>query len=257
MLNAMRHWAVHTKLVKVLDEGRLENTEIADSLFNQKTGLDPWFESDSSIWLIHWELVTQEHLITYYWLFNKNNKPQLDRDTFARAIKQHLDEQDIKHPSDLTLKRDIECFIRNYTHRKSAKTNALTEESVEGPLVELGLINRIENDAIELVRGPKPNLSEKAFLYFLMRFWSEAFPSARTLSLEAATYDEKSPGRVFLLDENSIIDYAERIALLDIDIKWSETAGVRQFSTNRDPQKLVKDSMAIFRNSYKNRASAK
>lgn len=255
MVNSMRHWALHARLLVVSGDGRLENTDSADRLFSDTSGLDPWFESDTSIWLIHWEFACQENLITYYWLFNKNNKPQLDRDTFARSIKHYLDELDIKHPSDLTLKRDIECFIRNYTHRKSAKSDEISEESVEGPLVELGLINRIENDAIELVRGAKPNLSKEAFLYFLVQFWRKEYSAARTLSLEAVAYDERSPGRVLLLDENAIIEYAEQIERLDVEIHWSETAGVRQFSTARPLEKLAKDAEMILRNSYKKRTS--
>lgn len=254
MVNSMRHWALHVGLLEVDAEGQLKNTRIADLFLNDTNGLDPWFEFDTSIWLIHWALANQKNLVTYYWLFNKNNKPELDRDAFARSIKLYLDEMGLKHPSDLTLKRDIECFIRNYTHRKSGKKDTITEESVEGPLAELGLINRIENDAIELVRGAKPNLSTEAFLYFLVQFWNSEYFSSSTLSLEAVTYDEGSPGRIFLLDENAIIEYAEKIKYYNSGLEWSETAGVRQFSTKKTLNELTSETEKILKNSYLKRA---
>jgi len=254
MVNSMRHWALHVGLLEIDAEGQIKNSRIADMFLSDGNGLDPWFEFDTSIWLVHWALANQKNLVTYYWLFNKNNKPELERDTFARSIRLYLDEMGLKHPSDSTLKRDIECFIRNYTHRKSGKADTITEESVEGPLAELGLINRIENDAIELIRGAKPNLSIEAFLYFLVQFWHSAYSSSSTLSLEAVTYDEGSPGRIFLLDENAIIEYAERIKDYDSGLEWSETAGVRQFSIKKTLSELTSEAEKILKNSYLERA---
>ena len=68
-----------------------------------------------------------------------------------------------------------------------------------------------------------------AFCYAVTDFWNERFPNANTLSLEALTHEPGSPGRVFLLDENDVVDM---LAQLEDSTKgayrWSETAGLKQ-----------------------------
>jgi hypothetical protein len=67
------------------------------------------------------------------------------------------------------------------------------------------------------------------FAYALNTFWNRHAPNATTLSVEAIAYEPGSPGRVFKLDENSVV---ERLAAMeDVTrgrIVWSDTAGVRQ-----------------------------
>ena len=60
-------------------------------------------------------------------------------------------------------------------------------------------------------------------------FWNERFPNANTLSLEALTHEPGSPGRVFLLDENDVVDMlAQMEDATKGAYRWSETAGLKQ-----------------------------
>ena len=78
-------------------------------------------------------------------------------------------------------------------------------------------------------RGPKPTLPNEVFLYGLVRFWTELYKTRREFSVESLTHEPGSPGRVFLLDEESV---AERLAelsdLTDGAIRWDESTGLRQ-----------------------------
>ena len=68
-----------------------------------------------------------------------------------------------------------------------------------------------------------------AFCYAVTDFWNERFPNANTLSLEALTHEPGSPGRVFLLDENDVVDMVAQLEDATNDAyRWSETAGLKQ-----------------------------
>ena len=58
------------------------------------------------------------------------------------------------------------------------------------------------------------------------------------MSFENAAYMPGSPGRVFLLDEEDIVDRLERLeGFSDKTLTWSETAGLRQIIRNKNRSK--------------------
>lgn len=250
MLNAMRHWLSHLGFIARdnkthsfynTDTHQQKRSEIhlgivpnndfyhAKQFFDDEMGLDPYLESPTTLWLMHWALATNPNLITYYWFFNINTKSELSRDEFLRLIKEFLSRYpDIAMPSDSTLKKDVDCFILNYSSRRR-KDNGDAEASIESPLAELSLISRPTQTQIRALRGQKTTLSIHAFVYCLLRFWQTFNESAGSLSLEMATYDECSVGRVFMLDEEVLIRFAEQLQDHGYPIAWVQSAGIRQF----------------------------
>lgn len=250
MLNALRFWSMQTGMIyrngsayhntssaqlinPMNDAAPLDSLSQLNALYNAESifandGLDPYLESPSTIWLLHLSLVTNPNLVTYYWLFNINTKSELSREEFARLLKDFLKDYGLKAPSDSTIRKDIECLIQNYT-AKSRKSKDNFEGSLEGPLVELGLLTRINKHNIRALRGEKNDLTLHVFIYALIKCWRIHNPSADTLSLETCTYDECSPGRVFMLDEDAIISYAEQLQDTDYHLTWTQSAGIRQF----------------------------
>ena len=99
---------------------------------------------------------------------------------------------------------------------------------MEPVLAELGLIRPVGSKSFEFRRGPKPNLPDGIFLFALARFWGAHAPAQNTMAVESLAYEPGSPGRVFKLDEYSLI---ERLARIDDSSRghfaWSDTAGVR------------------------------
>ena len=95
-------------------------------------------------------------------------------------------------------------------------------------------------------RGPKPTLPDEVFLFGLVGFWRELYHTRREFSVETLTHDSGSPGRVFLLDEESV---AERLAnmsdLTSGAIRWDESAGLRQLYVHDlaslKPLSLIRD----------------
>ena len=74
------------------------------------------------------------------------------------------------------------------------------------------------------------------FGYAVTDFWNRSFGNANTLSFEALTHEPGSPGRVFLLEENDMVDLLVTLEEASKGIySWSETAGLKQVIRNRVP----------------------
>jgi hypothetical protein len=103
------------------------------------------------------------------------------------------------------------------------------EDALEPVLAELGLIRPLGGRMFEFRRGAKPSLPDGVFAFALNEFWHRHAPEAGSLSVETISYEPGSPGRVFKLDENSVVERLANIGTITRNrIVWSDTAGVRQ-----------------------------
>ena len=97
------------------------------------------------------------------------------------------------------------------------------EDALESPLIELGLIKSDgTRDGFRFVRGPKPSLDPSVFCYAVTKYWERTSSAANTLSFEALIHEPGSPGRVFMLDENSLVELLDELDPLTNGIyRWS------------------------------------
>lgn len=238
MVGSMRHWATACCVIEEAEEGII-TTKLAKKLLPDN-GLDPWLENASSLWAFHWNIASNSAKATYVWLFSYYNNTDFDRDTLVKMMLEVCEKrEDWRNMAETTVRRDVECLVRAYVNKPSKQEN-FTEEQIESPLAELGLIQPTnKNDTFQIRRGHHSSLGDGAFLYALVDFWKRETKEARTLSLEKITYDPCSPGRVLCLDEDAV---AER--LYDIEetsggsLSWTETAGLRQVTANKPLDKM-------------------
>lgn len=229
MVASIRFWAQVAGVIAT--EGKeLHTTEFGQELL-RSDGLDPYLESSSSLWRIHWEIASNPKHTSTYWLFNIFNDSNFDREVILRRLIEFIDQQGWKMPTEKTLTSDINVLIANYA--PSAKKRGPSEEALNSPLTELGLIRRRSNGKYGLNWGRKPSLPNGVFLYAVCDYWQRS-SSANTLSIQSLLLEQGSPGRVFLLDEWELVD---RLALVsDMTgglISWSETAGLKQLIRDR------------------------
>tara|TARA_B100001123_G_C14615897_1_gene751765 strand:- start:149 stop:562 length:414 start_codon:yes stop_codon:yes gene_type:complete len=98
--------------------------------------------------------------------------------------------------------------MRTYTF--SQKKGEITEDSIECPLSELGLINSTYTKGeFEIQRGPKLTLSDQIFEFALNDYCSKQ--KNQIITFEKLMYDYSSPGKVFQLDEKSMEGYLDRL----------------------------------------------
>jgi hypothetical protein len=239
MVVSMRHWALAAGVIEMAeaDEGarilRLAPTKFGKMLLEE---CDPYLEHPASLWMIHWHLASRPaRATTWYWAFNELNEPSIDRelvtDRLARRIGGLRESGRMKESriTETTIRRDVECFVRTYLARP-ASGRAVQEDNLESPLSELALLQPVGvGSAFRFRRGPKPTLSDEVFLFGLLAFWRDLYPTRREFSVEAITHEPGGPGRVFLLDEDSVADrLASAADLTGGAIRWDESTGMRQ-----------------------------
>lgn len=234
MVAAIRHWA---QIFRVIEEdsesGNYRVSRLGQRIFDDETGLDPYMESISTIWLLHWFVASDfERATTWFYAFNHLNAQTFDRDSLTESLGLLCKRLERARSSTATLKRDVECFVRSYVAKAGA---GAIDDQIETVLGELGLIKEVSSRSFEFRRGAKPTLHDGIFLFALEEFWQYWAPKQSTLSVEAIVYEPGSPGRVFKLDEHAVVD---RLIAIDTSSKgayaWSDTAGVRNVARRSD-----------------------
>jgi hypothetical protein len=250
MIAAIKHWSQLCKIIEPTENlGQYRPTEIGKFLFDEESGVDPYLEDISTIWLMHWIISTNsEHATTWYYALNHFNSRIFDREQLSGALLELCKGLKKANASPATLKRDVECFVRTYISRAGAAT---VDDQVECLLGELNLIREVTTRSFEFQRGGKPALSDGVFAFALAEFWISRAEEQNTLSVEAITYEPGSPGRVFKLDENSIIDRLLNIERISEGaFVWTDTSGVRNIARRN----TYIDKMDLLRLAFSNRS---
>jgi hypothetical protein len=235
MAVSIRYWALAAGVIREADK-TLSETELGRALFSPN-GWDPYLERASTVWLAHWNLASSPALTTtIYFAFNALTALEFE----AATLEQGLDEL-VRHKgwraAPITLHRDVEVFLRSYVRRQDGSL----EDAAEPLLAELGLVRDMRAGGwFEFVRGPKPTLTDGVFGYALGSFWKHHHEGLATLSTEQICYSPGSPGRVFKLDEDSVVTRLMQLEQLTEGAwVWTETAGLRQVQRRHDLDPLV------------------
>lgn len=238
MAVSMRFWAQAAGIIE-LDGKELKPTPLGDLLFGDG-GLDPYLEHPTSLWLIHWNLASSpENTTTFFYCFNGLFGHEFRSADLVQAI-QHLIEQKGWRGAHKTIQNDVTVFLRSYCSRPSGAM----DDAAEPLLSELALVQETGASGwYEFSIGPKPNLHDALFAYALDTYWRRAHQSRATLAAELICHDAGSPGRVFKMDEDSVIERLMRInESTSGAFVWTDTAGLRQIqrSSELDTGALLK-----------------
>jgi len=248
MVRSIRHWCLATRLITDQPDQSsrrrmLHITEIGDKLLSND-GWDPYLEDTASLWLLHWLLVTNPaKAAAWHIVFTNFTQPDFTKRELSNFIVYFIEGKNIK-VNQSSINRDIDCLIHTYMSSRNAKDN-LIEDSLDCPLVELGLIQPMYDfDMCRFSIGSKPSLPVYIFGFALNNYFDSEAGARQTMNFQSCLYGEGSPGQVFKLDENSLIEYIE--ALQDLtagDIQIDETAGLKQVyrKKNLDSIQLLED----------------
>ena len=229
MVASMRHWAnVSGVISEPSGERRIETTALGRFIFDE-SGQDPFMEYPATSWLIHWHLCGRATKTTWFWAFHHHPSTTFERESLISDIKRLAEEREWTRAAVNTIRRDVGCFIRTYV-AQAAQGNASYEDGLDSPLTELGLIRPGgRRDEFRFVRGTKPSLGRGVFSYAVTDFWNRYSLDATSLSFEALNHEPGCPARVFMLEENDMVDLLAELEETTKGIySWSETAGLKQ-----------------------------
>jgi hypothetical protein len=253
MVDSIRHWCHVAQLVeRNPGAGRnaarnLQPTAIARKLL-LNGAWDPFLEDDASLWLIHW-LIATNPLIGTSWqlLFSKYNRPDFTRRELAKYVHDFVFKEGLK-AGDSVITRDIDCLIRTYVAGGGSKKQSVAEETFACPLLQLNLIQPSpDGELYRFAIGPKPSLPAPIYAYALHEHFMRREERVETMSIQECLYGEGSPGQVFKLDENSLIEYVEIIEdTMGGSFVLDETAGLKQIYRKKpfDPVAVLQEYYA-------------
>lgn len=233
MVSSIKYWCSATGLIESESSsqtrGNYAPTKIAEVLVAEN-GFDPYFEDAATLWLIHWQIASNaEQCTTWYWLFNHWHSVEFTKEQIFSEIQKWLEKQRLKAASDKTLSRDIDVCVRTYVHSRSSK-GTISEDTLDCPLTELNLVTELEDGkSYQFQRGEQKTLPNEIFLYALADFWRKNDIKENSVSLEKVVYDAGSPGKIFKLDEETVVRRLEEITeLSEGAFRYDETAGNKQ-----------------------------
>ncbi|WP_420469872.1 DUF4007 family protein [Brevundimonas sp. FT23042] len=213
MVRSLRFWVDAMGLVKISDRGRhMELNDFAEAIFGEG-GLDPYLEDETTLWLLHWNLSSKTSGPIFAWdfLISRWPRPEFTRSEALAAFRVESDAMGGEH-SDVTLAQHLDVFLHTYLPGRAA-ANMGAEDSLDGPLVELSLLQPIgerrqEAGRWEPVYGfrreAKPEISQALFDYCLLDFARRREASDRTLTFRTVAVLPGSPGQVFKLPEGDV-----------------------------------------------------
>lgn len=218
MVAAIRYWL---RAFGLLEEGN--TTEIANFLFDNKNGKDPYIEDLGTLWLLHYMLVKIE-LASIYKLFfidfHKEKNNEFTREQLQHFLKRKNAETAYANLyNENTVKRDIGVLLQNYVMPKQDRPN----EDFAALLLNLNLIRQSESD--------------NKTLYFNMKGKSELVPE---IFLYAVIDDKKEEqivsfeklmdlALIFCLSKAELIDMILLLAeKYPKALKYEDVAGIKQ-----------------------------
>ena len=232
MVRSIRHWCLTIGLLE--EAGRvgmahaLQPTPLASSLLTER-GWDPYLEDAGTLWLLHWQTVSnRERALVWFLTFSTYLEEEFNKKRLTAFITKQFEHLGVRTTSG-TIEREVDCCLRTYVPAKAIQ-GAISEDSLDCPLGELDMVRFFAEDgSYHFNVGPKISLPGAVFGYALLNYLPRLSRNRRTVAVEECVYQPGSPGQVFKLDENSVVEYLEWLELATQGaLRLQETAGMRQ-----------------------------
>jgi hypothetical protein len=242
MAQSIRFWGRVCNVFERLENGAGHRaTWLGTALFDDTDGWDPFLVTPTSRWLLHWQIVSRpEAAFTWYYTFNLLRRGEFTTHQLAQQIVQTVAQLGGKIPSPATIGRDMDCMLRCYLRPDAAQIGPAAEDALHCPLYELDLVQALPGQpAYHLISGARPDLPDQLVAF-------AALQQARTLgratvAFNELAYGERSPGRLFRLDEDALLSRLLRLETASRGrAAYSESGGIRQIAW-REPADISLD----------------
>ena len=231
MAASIRFWC---QALNILEEIKTEDykgfrpTTLGKLIFGNN-GSDPYLEKYGTLWLLHWQLANNPiRGITYQIFYSKIFEIEFKKHQLVNLLSKELPRYGV-NTTDSMLGREVDIFLRTYVPART-KTKDSIEDSLDCPLADLNLITYVQSDDIYRFRiGPKNTLPASIFNFSFISYIKQISKNRRTAGIDEIIYNPGSPGQIFKLDENSVMEYLDKIEQhTNGAVQLQETAGLRQ-----------------------------
>jgi hypothetical protein len=232
MAQSIRFWGRVCNVFERLESGvGHQATWFGKALFDDTDGWDPFLVTPTSRWLLHWQIVSRpEAAFTFYYTFNMLRRGEFTAAQLVQQIIQFVAQHGGKVPSPATIGRDIDCMLRCYLRPDAAQLGLAAEDALHCPLHELDLLQLLPGQpTYRLVSGARPDLPDQLVAFAALQ--QARVLGRATVAFNELAYGERSPGRLFRLDEDALLSRLLRFEMVTQGrAAYSETGGIRQIA---------------------------
>jgi len=228
MVLSIRYWM---RAIGMLEDKSNTLTDLANYIFDEKNGIDPYLEDEATVWLIHWKLASNPTLATtWYWFFNEFHKPYFTGQELQSSFVDFVKKNVKNKVSVSTLKSDAAVLTRMYV-RSMGNTRTPMEEALDSPLALLGLITQSAGGrSFQSLPNTRSDLALGILGYAVIELMKSV--GKNIIPIEDLMYSRDNtvaPGAVFRLTESGLIAKLELIVdYLPGVMEINETAGIHQ-----------------------------
>ena len=162
MVSSLRFWM---KAFRLIEDDKL--TDFADFIFDDEKGVDPFVEDTTTLWLLHYQLVSRRIASIYSLAFleYQREKREFDRDAFQSFIKRKCNVPEQKNVyNENSVRRDISVFIRNYVKPESMSN----PEEFSALLLDLNLLYKSSKTSYAFNETRVTDISPLVILFVLL-----------------------------------------------------------------------------------------
>lgn len=255
MVRSIRYWCLATGMIEEADgngrTNRLQVSQLGQRLLGSN-GWDPYLEDMGTLWLLHWQLATNP-VRGLVWLltFSVYLAEEFTKHNLTKFISGQFERLEIRTTQKM-IEREVDCCLLTYVSSQS-KLASQFEDTLNCPLNELDLIRFTPEESIYRFNiGPKNTLPVNIFGYALFTYLTYFLGNRRTIAVEDCIYPSGSPGQIFKLDENSVVEYLDVLeTLANGHLRVQETAGLRQiYIHDADNEILQAQALELLRTYY-------
>lgn len=237
MVRSIRYWL---RAFGLLEEDLETPTSLAESIFSDDNGFDPFLEDQATLWLLHYKLIKTHYASTYWLIFNELRKRKIEfmkEDFVNYVILKSQQEKFSANPG--TVGDDFVVFIKMYL--QAGKQLKDKDDSVAGILNELNLIRtmeRLTDDEKKTVPIHTIPLSEREDLpaVLLLLCLLETPGVGLSVSLETLENDPDMPCSIFAMNRTGLLRKIEELTIrFPTMITYSDQAGVRELQFKEKP----------------------
>lgn len=229
MVTAIKFWL---RGYSVIDQAE-HVSKLGHLLFNEETGLDPYLEDISTLWLLHYYIVKNQRVFIFNAFFNEfaKEKSEFTREQLIAFLKRKTQESEQNQFSDKTYEADANVFLRTYVRSNDGKVDL--EDETANLLVDLNLIGVFTKENISgkkaqwyrINKAERRDLSKFLLLFALLdRYEKEGI----SISFYDMLEGYNSVGVIFSLTEQGLDNKLKEIAeQWPSQISYTSTAGNR------------------------------
>ncbi|HRP94301.1 MAG: DUF4007 family protein [Ignavibacteriaceae bacterium] len=233
MVNATQFWMKSFGLLN----SHNSLSELADFIFRED-GVDPYLEDTATLWLLHYQLVTENLSSIYSLVFNEFRKKRIEfnKTQLTHFIKRKCEENNTVF-TEKSVQRDIAVFLRSYVRPVRQSKNI--EDLYSGLFIDLDLITQLrkfdeeENTWYRIENKVRKDLPEEVILHSIL----SNTEYEDSITLEQLATGHNSVGNIFALSQNDLINKLNSLASKNKNLTFTDNSGVRVLQLKKKPNK--------------------